>query len=189
MIQKLRVFSKIGFIAAAVSLIFVIGCSDNLSVNSGGIEPQQSPTATASPHRSFHYDGWDGGDAVITQTSELISKDDGGEITITREEYEHIFEVDPGAVDENVAISVKSYEDKIWGNKAIVFEFGPDGLEFKIPAKLTFEMAELDYKAGYAKFFYFNPYYKSWVLLDVEGVEQGDVVFEIDHFSKYAISD
>ena len=188
MIKKLRVFSAIGFITAAVSLLFVIGCSDNLSVNPNGIDPQQSPSAAASA-RWYLPSGGCSGVETITETTELITKDDGGEITITRDDYEHIFKVDPNAVDENVEISVKSYQDKVWGEKAIIFEFGPDGLVFEKAATLSFEMAELDSRASSAKLFYYNPTYKIWVLTSYRAVKDGIVEFDIEHFSKYAISD
>ena len=186
--RKFKVFASIGMITAVFSLMLVAGCSDNIPVNANSLELNQSPEALGGARLHLFQDPCSEG-TITTITSELISKDDGGEIVIDREEYEHIFSVEPKAVDENVEISVKSYQDYVWGDKVIVFEFGPDGLVFDIPAKLTFEMRELSYRANYGKLLYYNPNQKSWVLVSVKQVVDGEVVFNIDHFSKYAISD
>jgi hypothetical protein len=188
MSQKLKIFSGLTIVAAVLSLVLIIGCSDNLSVNPYHPDTIQSPTANVAGCR--HTPRYTtSGDPIITEDSKVISIDEGGEISIVRDEYEHIFKVDPDAVDEDVEITIFSYEGKVWGKRAIIFEFGPSGLVFEEPAKLDFEMAELNNRADYARLFYYNPNYKSWILKSVKAVEQGEVEFEIDHFSKYAISD
>ncbi len=181
--QKLKGFSKLAVVSLIFSLLFVAGCSDNYSVNP---EPSQSPTLSARAIPSLPPQEVD---AIISNNSEIISVDDGGVITIDRDKYEHSFSVEPRAVVVDVEINVVSYEEKVRGNRAIIFEFCPSGLVFNSPAKLEFDMSELDSKADYAKLFYYHPAYKIWVLQSIKKVESKRVEFDINHFSRYAISD
>ena len=166
--QKLKDFSKLAVVSLIFSLLFVAGCSDNYSVNP---EPSQSPTLSARAIPSLPPQEVD---AIISNNSEIISVDDGGVITIDRDKYEHSFSVEPRAVVVDVEINVVSYEEKVRGNRAIIFEFCPSGL---------------DSKADYAKLFYYHPAYKIWVLQSIKKVESKRVEFDINHFSRYAISD
>ena len=113
----------------------------------------------------------------------------GGVIAIQSEGYNHAFVVEPGGLNEDKVISVKADRTFIWGRRAVEFEFGPDGLVFNVPSKLEFDMAEINPRVWTAKLYYFDPRVGRWVLQGETRVVRGMAVFEIYHFSRYAISD
>jgi len=98
--------------------------------------------------------------------------------------------VKPLGLDDNELITIKSDNDNIKGRKAIIFEFGPEGLVFNNASKLKVDISELNPSATNAKLYYFDPRVGDWVLQGEKRIEKGGIVsFDIYHFSKYAISD
>ena len=50
-------------------------------------------------------------------------------------------------------------------------------------------MADINDQADVAILYYYDPKAADWILQDEKEVIDGSVIFEIYHFSKYAISD
>ncbi len=175
--RALKGFSLFGGLAVVLTLFFVVGCS-NAPLQPEVPEVQQLELGRSHvPTSSTVYD------------QSLIDTDDGGQIDIERSVYQHEFVVPEDAIEANTLITVKSSAEEILGKSAIVFEFGPDGLTFNTSAKLKFEMAELNANALSAKILYYNPLKKQWEYQASAAVKNGIVEFDINHFSKYAISD
>lgn len=181
MSKRLRGFSLIGGLIVLAALLAFNGCSNNAPM-----QPNLPQSADLNKLIGM------GGLPESTQSvldEAVIDADEGGVIDIERDIYLHQFEVPAGAIDEDTKITVESYEGKVGTKDAVIFDFGPDGLVFKEPANLKFEMAELDAKALSAKLHYFDPDLSRWVFQKSSLVKNGVAEFPIYHFSKYAISD
>jgi hypothetical protein len=182
MMRALKGLSLFGGLAVVLTLLFVIGCSNNAPLQPGDTNPIE-----LGRFDQKLMSGTEGSGEVFD--SALIDKDEGGTIEIERGDYAHEFVVEPDAIPQNTTITIRSVNEKVLGKNMIVFEFGPDGLEFSESAKLIFEMDELDGDASTAKLYYYDPVKKKWVYQGSTSVVGGFAEFEIDHFSKYAISD
>lgn len=181
--RALRGLSLFGGLAVVLTLFFAMGCSNNAPVQpdnfdslaignlSGKIIPNQP-----SP-------------SIETYDSEYIDSDSGGEIVIKRGDYVHNFVVGAGALPQDTLITVRTVNEEVIGMQMIVFEFGPDGLEFKKSALVQFDMAELSAEVAKANLYYYDPKKGDWVFQISVDVKGGIAEFPIDHFSKYAISD
>lgn len=177
MLRALKGLSLFGVLAVVLTLFFVVGCS-NTPLQPEVPEVQQLELGRSPiPMATSTYD------------QELIEADEGGKIDIERDAYGHEFSVPKDALEATTLITVKSSAEEIFGKSVIVFEFGPDGLVFNKAATLKFEMAELNADASSAKIFYYNPLKKRWEYQASAVVIGGHADFNIDHFSKYAISD
>lgn len=179
MTKKLRILSISTGIALLAAVFIFAGCS-----HQSPLEPNVPQSLELAKSAS----GSGAGNLVVS-TSELITADAGGVIEIDRENYQHLFKVDPYAVSSDLTISVKTSKEQIGRLTCIVFEFGPDGLVFKSPAELDFQIAELNSSALSGKLYYFDPKLGQWVYQGSADVKDGIVAFPISHFSKYAISD
>jgi hypothetical protein len=183
MSKKLRGFALISSLVLLASALVISGCSDN-----SPLQPNLPQTDSMNRLIMSGMSG-DSSEPETVSDSELIEKDVGGTIEIERESYLHLFTVPEGALDSDTEITVESWQEKISGKEMIVFDFGPDGLVFKIPAKLDFDMAELNSKAKWGKLYYFDPVKSKWEFQGSSSVVDGIASFDIDHFSKYAIGD
>lgn len=124
-----------------------------------------------------------------TEVSQLVSASDGGVISISQDGYNHAFVVAEGGLDEDAFITANVESGYINGQKAVVFQFGPDGLVFKSASKLEFDMGAVNPKASSAYLYYFDESVGKWVIQSAQRVDKGVAIFDIYHFSKYAISD
>jgi hypothetical protein len=137
----------------------------------------------------------DGGDLLtiteigVLETDKLIYAETGGVVPIVREEYNHGFEVKPLALTKDELITVKSNKEDVNGRSALTLEFGPAGLVFGEASVLEVDMSEINPDASIAKLLYLDPAVGDWVPYGESGVKKGVATFEINHFSKYAISD
>jgi hypothetical protein len=170
-----------GFLKLAVPVLFItalafVGCSDNPVIGTDNTETGQLNRIFLSP-------------TDFVEVEQLIHARTGGDISVNRAEYEHIFSVEPEAIDQDELITIRSVEEEVDGHNAITFEFGPEGLIFHESATLEIEIGELNESAASAKLYYLDPNINHWVLIDERRVEDGIVSFDIHHFSKYAISD
>jgi len=181
--RTLKGLSLFGGLAVVLTLFFVIGCSnytplqpdDPNPVELGRLDQKLTLGEEGKPLEVFN--------------SKLIKKDDGGTIEIERDIYFHEFIIEPKAIEENTLITIRSINEEILGNTMILFDFGPDGLEFSESAILRFDMNELREDAYTARLYYYHPEEEDWVYQYSVEVQDDIAEFEIDHFSKYAISD
>ena len=178
--KRLRSVTLISGLILLASVFIITGCSNN-----SPLEPNQPQSLTLDRH----FAASESSELTIVSASLLVNKDAGGVIEIERDAYVHLFTVESAALDANTEISVVSSNEKVLGKNMIVFEFGPDGLVFGKSAILDFEIAELNSRALSAKLYYYDPDLKSWVFQGSSAISGGVASFNIDHFSKYAISD
>jgi len=181
MIQGLKRLTLLSGLAILAAAFIIGGCSQN-----SPLEPNQSQYDLAlqsSARGSLP--------TLLSTTYDagVVTKDDGGTIEISRDSYTHNFDVPSKSVSSDVIITVKTSLDKIGGRTALVFEFGPDGLKFDIPASLNCQLAEINAAATSGNLYYFDPDLRSWIYQGSNAVKDGIVSFDINHFSKYAISD
>lgn len=182
--KALKSLSLFGGLAVVLTLFLVIGCSNK--------NPIQPMIADPDPPDLFRPPpvGPDPSSIIEEFDAGLINKITGGIIEIERGEYLHEFEVQPRAIRQSTLITIRSINEQVLGEEMIVFEFGPDGLQFSESSKLRFDMAELNGSANTGYLYYYDPVRKQWSLQSFANVGvSGIVEFDIDHFSKYAISD
>jgi len=184
MMKALKGLSLFVGLAVVLTLFLVIGCSNKSPVQP--LDPNTPelgklpPPVIIDPGNDPQLEVYDQG---------LISSVYGGTIEIERGDFTHQFVVDPYALRQTTLITVRSINEEVLGREMIVFEFGPDGLEFLRSAHLQFEAAELEGITSTARMYYYDTDKNTWELLDTVNVENGIAEFAIDHFSKYAISD
>lgn len=164
-------------VAALASIVVITGCSHEsiLAPDSG----QETSLNRSLPVELY----------TAVSVSQDISASDGGVIAISKDGYNHAFIVAKDGLDADATISAKVESEYINGKKAVVFEFGPDGLVFNEASKLEFDIGAINVKATSAYLYYFDPKVGEWVLQSAQRVDKGLVTFDINHFSKYAISD
>lgn len=95
------------------------------------------------------------------------------------------FSVPAGALIKPVDISLNLRKFATPHGPIFLYDCGPDGTQFKFPAKLTQPMPA---GQAYAFLYYFNEDSKVWELQEVVRVKNGFATFNIKHFSKYGIS-
>lgn len=135
--------------------------------------------------------GLDGIDCPVNlgEIFQNISPMEGGIVPLCRGNYHHSFEVPAGALRSNTVITAMSCIEVVAGKNAVAFTFGPSGLIFEKAAYLAFDMAEINSAATTANLYYYDPSVRAWILQSKVDVKKGVAVFEIYHFSKYAIAD
>ncbi|UCC79900.1 MAG: hypothetical protein JSW64_00675 [Candidatus Zixiibacteriota bacterium] len=185
MMKALKGLSLFGGLAVVLTLFFVIGCSNYTPVQSTDPDPVELG-GIAFGERSLQLSE---ASTLEEFDSGYIEKSTGGTIEIERGDYVHEFVVEPYAIEQSTTITVRSVNEVILGKDMVLFEFGPDGLDFEVAAKLAFEIAEINGDATSANLYYYDPVEKKWIYQDSVSVVEGIAEFEINHFSKYAISD
>jgi hypothetical protein len=114
--------------------------------------------------------------AIVT---EIIGADggsistDGGTLTIPA-----------GALGVPELISMRGPEDNLWA-----YAFGPNGLQFEIPATLEIRLGELGIDPSQLKAAGASDLGNDWQVIDesMYDPERGAVVAPIQHFSQYAL--
>jgi len=185
MSRSLKGFTLIGVLAVLFTALAFTGCSVNTPT------APESDSLLLSSGKFLSGDGAQaaGMETILCETSQQIPAKSGGTIEIVHDSYVHEFTVAPSSIDRNTQISIKTTSEMVEGKNATVFEFGPDGLVFAEAATLTYQMDELNTRASAAYLYYYDTNADKWILQGSASVYQGEVEFEIYHFSKYAISD
>jgi hypothetical protein len=95
--------------------------------------------------------------------------------------------VPPGAVDDPTILWIQRDPDYAMA------DFGPDGTHFQVPVEIRFatECLDLDgVSAEELSIYWYNPAARRWKRLPSElDHETMEVLTEVDHFSRYALSD
>jgi hypothetical protein len=119
----------------------------------------------------------------------------GGALSLQADCLELDFIVPSGALSEEVRISVAAAVFEYWQDgkvaKGMGFVFKPDGLVFSEPAQIELQASVLGAEKGEVlRLFWYNPATGLWELEQEVKVEdaQVELEFEVDHFSRYAIS-
>ncbi|MCP4582923.1 MAG: hypothetical protein GY839_15035 [candidate division Zixibacteria bacterium] len=177
---SLRGFSKLGAFVLLIAVLAFAGCSDNNLLGPDQTKTSQLDKPLQDPVPNTNIG--------VVEVEKEVSALTGDEISLDRGDYNHAFVVKPLALDKDELITIKSDKEDVLGG-ALTYEFGPAGLVFNESSKLEIEIAELNPRARSAKLYYLDPKTDQWVLQAEKTVRKGVVSFDINHFSKYAISD
>lgn len=182
----------LGATALAMFMVafLVAGCGDNpvaplvTDDGTGGFtyvkdkygDPLASPVAPACAPNGLI--GWDKDAALIGSA--------GGTIDLQLGPHASSLAVPPGALLRPTFITVVAADFATPFGDVAFYDFGPDGLVFRIPAKLTLQVS--DPEGTMKRLYWWNPSSHRWQLVNVAPVKDGKVTFTVAHFSKYGIS-
>lgn len=179
-----RYVSVMGLLLAFSLALFVsFGCSSN----SVKVEDQYTPGDKADYLFDTQEDHADKSPKLLEVTSTAVSETVGilGGALEVAGDASTSFVVPAGALLTPVEISVVVSEFDTPLGSVYVYDCGPDGTKFKIPAKLSQQMPAGQREAN---LYYFNEDTREWELQEVVKVKDGVATFNIKHFSKYGIS-
>jgi len=188
--MKLRILRGTALFSSLVliaSLLVMAGCSSDSSVSPIVENPVSLNKGIGQRHQQEQ--GESDGLFTIASINQPIEAKNGGIINIPLETTASKFIVAPDGVKENVEISVDVSKTVVNGRTAVIYEFGPEGLEFESPSVLQQTMSEINPHARFARLYYYNQDTENWDFLSIRYVRDGKIEFDIHHFSKYAISD
>jgi hypothetical protein len=112
----------------------------------------------------------------------------GGELKIQLDNDEIFFVVPAGALNTEVEIEIVGFKFRTPYGDVWIYGCGPDGLEFSVPMWVDHPIDKQDGEA--AALIYIDEEHQN-IQLELEQVapaQDGKVLFNIHHFSKYAIS-
>ncbi len=176
-----------------IGLMMLGGCGQNPAQPEPTVraEPQLDPVAAEfAALRFFGHDN-------CSESSGWVTPLRGGRIPLQWGHPLNRLVVYPGAVDEKVLVRISTCvvagktPDDI---RLIEFDFQPDGLVFNKPALLILHEKSLerlqlrDTNSDTIKLYWLNPETGQWEIYQEVPVVHGRVVFEIEHFSKFGIS-
>jgi hypothetical protein len=179
-----RYVSVMGLLLAFSLALFVsFGCSSN----SIKFEDQN----TSGDKLDYLYDTQeehaDRSPKLLEETVSVVSETVGllGGVLEVADDASTVFVVPVGALLRPVEISIVASEFQTPLGPVFLYECGPEGTKFKVPAKLSQRMPE---GQSDASLYYFNEATGAWELQEVVKVKDGVATFNIKHFSKYGIS-
>lgn len=123
---------------------------------------------------------------AVYSAEALISAEDGGIISVGKNQQVFHFEVLPRTIPRDTVVSVTVYVVEDSENSTIIiFEFLPDGLTFATPATLTMDAGELANKAiDEIDWYYLQG--NRWIYQNTIGVNTNDkFVIPVEHFSRW----
>ena len=119
-----------------------------------------------------------------TCVEKVIKAKDGGTLTLNR----HTIVIPPGALERDTRISIS---EPMPGY--VLGDFGPDGIHFNKPVELSMTYQFIDLggiQEDCLTIYWFNPETGTWFdLLAHVDKETQTVTLEVDHYSRYALSD
>ncbi len=177
-----RLFAPLVAVLALAFVLGLPGCSDQpLDVNSAQEDVNffDLPFDEAIAKKGLDY-------VAVFGTEDYIAADEGGAIEINGHDAIWTFEVPPNSIPDDVRITVRIYIVEDTPEKTtVIYEFGPDGLEFSIPALLTLDADAVAGSNGETLDFYFLERNK-WVYQGTFDRNRDDqFVIPIYHFSRY----
>jgi hypothetical protein len=179
-----RAFAPLVAILALVLIFGLPGCSDKpLDVNTS----QEDISFFDLPFDDDALAKRGLGDyEAVYRTEDYLTVEDGGSIAINGHDGAYTFVVEPYSFPEDTRFTVAIYVIEDTPTKTtIVYEFGPDGLEFTVPAHLILNAdAVAAMGAESIDFYYLNG--NKWAY---QGTyfrnKDNQFVIPIEHFSKY----
>lgn len=117
-----------------------------------------------------------------------ISAEEGGEFSISMPGKGE-FIVEANSVSENTTITAQIDFFIINGYVVGLFDFSPDGLQFRPSATLQFDANVLGENSKTVRLYWLDPAKNKWKFKGHYAADADDVVsIPIDHFSKYGVS-
>ena len=181
-----------GILALGAMMLFPMGCSKML------------PTAPEDPAQAFRAeDLWPAPPAQLAGWLQPCSAldsmwfdDKGGKLKLEADCFKKLeFKVKKHALGDSVLIKVgvnlfNYYKDDEL-QKGFMLDFAPDGVVFDEPAELKVEVRDLDKDdSGVLRLYWYNPSTGLWEVeqeVEITG-QKKKAKFDINHFSRYAIS-
>jgi len=164
--------------------VFAVGCGNNSSPLYYGPEGDKLPQQLDKKNPP-------GSDADTVYYSQLIDAKKGGKIKIYYKGSKHEFKVASKSIPATCIIEVTVWEEVTPEEKLLVFDFGPEGLQFEPDAKLKIKAHPFwrkDKDKEGLKLRWYNPQTGEWEFKEKSNILWGSAKFHIDHFCKYAIS-
>lgn len=125
-------------------------------------------------------------EGLLHDLTSLLVGPGGGTLEVQLGDNSGTLRIPPGALRRLVRITMGALQHETPWNNATIFEFGPDGLVFILPAMLTLETDRPD--GTLLRIYWWNPDKRVWVFQQAATVRDGRVSFMIRHFSKYGIA-
>jgi hypothetical protein len=206
MIHSAKFWMKVGapFLAVGVLVFALAGCSDNQPLSPAADQPN-GLKAVASVESQFGADplsavpdsgtgqsGLAKGEGFIvcylaSDTDSAEIGDDGGEINLCLDEETSKLVIPKDALEQEVYIKAKAAVFGTPFGLVRMYDFQPEGLQFQVPATLYLSTT-LPLNAV-IRLLYFNPLTGQWEIEQAASVDSNGVaVFQLNHFSKYAIT-
>ncbi len=182
----------VAVLALGVMMLFPLGCSKLLPTAPGEDLVQGYTAEQLWPKPPASLVGWP--EPCSAESSGWFGPN-GGVLNLQAKCFDLDFDVEPGALTEEVFISVTAtlfnYCQNEEVQKGLHFDFGPDGLVFYKPAEIELEASVLEAENGEVlKLYLLNPETGLWYIEQEVVMEDATLKleFEVSHFSRYAIS-
>jgi len=170
-------------LATIGGLVFVVGCGNNSNPvdylyedAEGNKLPEFSVKSLVPPPGAVY-------------VSQAIDADVGGEIEFECDNGDHEFVVAAGSIPASCTISISAWTKLYQGDKVLRLNFEPLGLEFDPSAQLVVDVVPVWGSQTSLNLYWYDPQDKEWEFEATAVVNvNGNATFDVDHFSKYAIS-
>ncbi len=178
-------------LAAGIGLL--AGCSSNPSAPDNDTIVQTSADPVALEFATLKR----GNSEQCNHASGWVTPWSGGRISLGWGHPANRFVVRRGSVDKPVRVEIATCfvpAEDATSLRLIEFDFQPDGLEFNKPALLILNARSLERlqnrlgAISALKLYWLNPETGEWEVYQEAKVVNGNVIFEIEHFSKFGIS-
>lgn len=170
-------------IVLSIALLMFVGCSSNAVKYTDNTTDDKFEYFFDATQRDQNQAGPALFELTETVVSEVVGVV-GGTVEVAGETGAD-FIVPVGALLTPVEITLEVTKIQTPLGPIYVYDCGPDGTKFKVPAKLQQPITS---GQAYAFLYYFNESTGRWELQEIVKVKDGVATFNIKHFSKYGIS-
>ncbi|MBD3258936.1 hypothetical protein GF377_10920 [candidate division GN15 bacterium] len=176
----------------ALPLMLFTGCSNNpanSTADMGSFWDQPYDPVERAPFSGTNTLLNNGGTTVNAVFDDRVSALTGGDVLFDANGEDAKFSVAPGSIPSDTTISVEPKVEKYLGDTFLTLDFGPDGLQFSSSATLTVDARAVNWDGrSRVALYWLNPLTNKWVYqTSVLPDKDGDLVYDIDHFSMYGI--
>ncbi len=188
--NTLSVLSRLVIIGGVGLAIIIAGCSDNDLVFNSSPDVDQISFFDQPFYEDALAKRADIADVEVTSVESSLQAVLGGVIALEQDEDIEAFVVLPGSFPADTTFTIEvSKIVTADGESLVIYEFGPDGLQFSRPAVLRLNVAELFGKnAKSMELYWLNEETNLW---ESQGVFQADeqqiACAPINHFTKYGL--
>jgi hypothetical protein len=170
-------------LSVSLALFMFAGCSTNSVSNDDHVTDGKLVYLFDATHRDHNQAGPALFELTEVAVSEVVGLV-GGTIEVAGD-ISADFVVPAGALLAPVEIRIEASELQTPLGPIYIYDCGPDGTRFRVPAKLQ---QPITTGQPFAFLYYFNEATGQWELQETVKVKNGVATFNIKHFSKYGIS-
>lgn len=122
----------------------------------------------------------------VDADASVVTPRSGGRVELQLETGLSDLFIPPGAVRVPVLVTALAVQVATPFGSVTLYDFGPNGLRFQAPARLTLEVNVPD--GSQLSLSWYNPVTKRWEVQESGVVRNGRISFSVRHFSKYGIA-